>query len=385
MLTDSGGIQEETTALGVPCLTMRENTERPITVEQGTNTLVGRNRARTLECVDEILADGGKRGGIPELWDGHAAERIADDLCGVARRGRARTQRPFTHEHASGLPPTAIVNALTDRRRRLLPGLGLRRPHPARRPGTASRAASRPTSSAFSDCSPKPTCSATFFTLGWIAERYPALVRRIVDAGHELASHGYEHQRANEQGDGAFLADIRLAKAVLEDIAGRAGHGYRAPSFSIGPANLWAFDCIAEAGLPLQFEHLSDPARPLRRAGCPALSLSRCATRLLEVPVATVRMLNSNWPAGGGGYFRLLPYGVSRWSIRRVNAVDRQPAMFYFHPWELDPDAAARQGTRREGPLPALPQPRTHRAAPAQSAGRLRWDRVDRVFLNGGT
>ncbi len=111
--------------------------------------------------------------------------------------------------------------------------------------------------------------SATFFTLGWIAERYPALVRRLVDGGHELASHGYEHLRANEQEYGAFLADIRLAKAVLEDIAGREVNGYRAPSFSIGPANFWAFDCIAEAGYrysssiyPIRHDHYGAPDAP---------------------------------------------------------------------------------------------------------------------------
>ena len=130
--------------------------------------------------------------------------------------------------------------------------------------------------------------SATFFTLGWIAERYPALVRRIVDAGHELASHGFAHSRATEQERGEFLADIRLAKAVLEDISGREVNGYRAPSFSIGPANSWAFDCIAEAGYrysssiyPIRHDHYGVP-------DAPRFAL-RGAPGLLEVPVATVR------------------------------------------------------------------------------------------------
>ena len=177
---------------------------------------------------------------------------------------------------------------------------------------------------------------ATFFTLGWVAERYPALVRRIIEGGHELASHGYEHHRATDQGYGEFLADIRLAKAVLEDIAGQPVRGYRAPSFSVGPDNDWAFDCIATAGYrysssvyPIRHDHYGVPDGP-RFA-------HEVREGLLEVPVATVRVLQSNWPAGGGGYFRLLPYRVSRWSLRRVNAVDGRPAMFYFHPWELDP------------------------------------------------
>ena len=178
---------------------------------------------------------------------------------------------------------------------------------------------------------------ATFFTLGWIAERYPDVVRRISAAGHEVASHGFEHRRASEQKRDEFLADIRLAKAVLEDIAGQEVHGYRAPSFSVGRANPWAFDCMSEAGYkysssiyPIRHDHYGIPDGP-RFA-------HQIRPGLLEVPVATIRMLSKNLPAGGGGYFRLLPYAVSRWSIRRINTVDRKPAMFYFHPWELDPD-----------------------------------------------
>jgi polysaccharide deacetylase family protein (PEP-CTERM system associated) len=223
---------------------------------------------------------------------------------------------------------------------------------------------------------------ATFFTLGWVAERYPAVVRRIVDNGHELASHGYEHLRATEQGVGEFLADIRLAKAILEDVSGCRVKGYRAPSFSVGPANPWAFDCIVEAGYrysssiyPIRHDHYGFPDAP-RFA-------HEVRQGLLELPVATVRMLSNNWPAGGGGYFRLLPYSWSRWSLRRVNAVDGQPAMFYFHPWELDPDQPRVDGVR------ALSRFR-HYVNLKRTGPRLRrlladfqWDRVDRVFLGG--
>lgn len=223
---------------------------------------------------------------------------------------------------------------------------------------------------------------ATFFTLGWIAERHPEVVRRIVDGGHELASHGYEHFRATEQGVGKFLADIRLAKAVLEDIGGKPVHGYRAPSFSVGPGNPWAFDCIAEAGYrysssvyPIRHDHYGAPDSP-RFA-------HEIRPGLLELPVATVRLMNANWPAGGGGYFRLLPYRMSRWSLRRVNAIDGQPAMFYFHPWELDPDQPRIDG------LTATTRFR-HYVNLKRTVPRLRrlltdfrWDRVDRVFLNG--
>ncbi|MEO8753285.1 MAG: XrtA system polysaccharide deacetylase [Casimicrobiaceae bacterium] len=223
---------------------------------------------------------------------------------------------------------------------------------------------------------------ATFFTLGWVAERYPVLVRRIVDEGHEIASHGYEHLRATDQGFGAFLADIRLAKAVLEDQTGTSVQGYRAPSFSVGPENDWAFDCIAQAGYrysssvyPIRHDHYGAPDSP-RFA-------HEVRTGLLEVPVATVRMLRANWPAGGGGYFRLLPYRLSRWSLRRVNVVDRQPAMFYFHPWELDPDQPRVPGVGAKARF-------RHYLNLSRMVPRLRrlladfrWGRADRIFLAG--
>lgn len=177
---------------------------------------------------------------------------------------------------------------------------------------------------------------ATFFTLGWVAERFPQLVRRIADGGHELASHGYSHERASAMTPDAFLADISLAKAVLEDISGRAVTGYRAPSFSIGMANLWAHDTIAQAGYaysssvyPVKHDHYGIPDAPRFPY--------RLASGLVEIPVTTMRWLGRNWPAGGGGYFRLLPYSVSRWQIAKVNRDDQRPAIFYFHPWELDP------------------------------------------------
>lgn len=176
---------------------------------------------------------------------------------------------------------------------------------------------------------------ATFFTLGWIAERYPQIVTRIVAGGHELASHGYSHDKATEQGEPVFREDIEHAKRLLEDIAGVQVRGYRAPSFSIGESNQWAFGCIEAAGYeysssiyPIHHDHYGMPNAPRFPY--------RVAGNLLEVPVTTVRLLARNWPAAGGGYFRLMPYGVSRWLLRRVNAVDRQPAIFYFHPWEVD-------------------------------------------------
>lgn len=223
---------------------------------------------------------------------------------------------------------------------------------------------------------------ATFFTLGWIAERYPAMVKRIVAGGHELASHGYGHLRASEQDRAAFLHDIGSAKALLEDIGGQAVLGYRAPSFSIGKDNLWALDALHEAGYrysssiyPVRHDHYGMPDAP-RFAWHP-----EGAGGLLEVPVTTVRVGARNLPAGGGGYFRLLPYALSRWMMRRVNREDGQPAIFYFHPWELDPGQPRPAGLdlktrfrhyvnldRMEGRIAALTRD-------------FAWDRMDRIFL----
>jgi len=176
---------------------------------------------------------------------------------------------------------------------------------------------------------------ATFFVLGWIAERYPHLVRNIVDGGHELASHGYGHERASDLTEAAFFADIDSAKKLLEDHSGVEIKGYRAPSFSIGAHNLWAFDCLLRAGYrysssiyPIHHDHYGMPDAPrfahLVRPG------------LLEVPLTTAHFFERNWPASGGGYFRLMPYVMSRWLLNHVNASDRQSAVFYFHPWEID-------------------------------------------------
>jgi polysaccharide deacetylase family protein (PEP-CTERM system associated) len=178
---------------------------------------------------------------------------------------------------------------------------------------------------------------ATFFTLGWIAERYPNVVRRIVDGGHELASHGFAHKRATEQSPEAFFSDIQLAKIVLEDMGGVEVRGYRAPSFSIGEANPWAFECIERAGYrysssiyPIHHDHYGMP-------NAPRFSFD-VREHLTEMPLTTIRLFGRNWPASGGGYFRLMPYAMSRWILQRINRVERQPAIFYFHPWELDPE-----------------------------------------------
>ena len=225
---------------------------------------------------------------------------------------------------------------------------------------------------------------ATFFTLGWVAERYPLLVRRIVDQGHELASHGHAHFRADEQTPDAFRDDISRTKKTLEDTGGTAVTGYRAATFSIGAKNLWSFDVLREAGYaysssvnPIHHDFYGMPDAP-RFAFLPDGEAG-----LEEFPITTLRLGNKNLPCGGGGFFRLLPYPVSRWAMRRVNRMDGQPCIFYFHPWEVDPDQP------RVPNISAKTRFR-HYLNLGRMETRLRaltrdfaWDRMDRVFGKG--
>lgn len=222
---------------------------------------------------------------------------------------------------------------------------------------------------------------ATFFTLGWIAERYPGVVRDIIQQGHELASHGYGHQRANRLSEPEFRADVTRAKNLLEDIGGVVVKGYRAPSFSIGHKNLWALDVLADTGhlysssiYPIAHDHYGMPDAP-RFPYHP----ERCSA-LLEVPPTTVDWHGRNLPAAGGGYFRLLPYAASRWLIGQVNGKDRRPAMFYFHPWEVDPD----QPRIQDAPLKSRFRHYVNLSRMETKLARLcvdfRWGRADQVY-----
>jgi polysaccharide deacetylase family protein (PEP-CTERM system associated) len=178
----------------------------------------------------------------------------------------------------------------------------------------------------------------TFFTLGWVAQRYPALIRRIAAAGHEVASHGWDHDRVFTLAPEAFRADLRRAHAAIADAAGSEPTGYRAPSFSIDARTPWAHQILAEEGYaysssvaPLAHDHYGWPEAP-RFAFRPLAN-----STLVELPVTTVNVAGRRLAAGGGGFFRLLPYAFSSWAIRRVNRDDGRPAIFYFHPWEIDP------------------------------------------------
>lgn len=227
--------------------------------------------------------------------------------------------------------------------------------------------------------------SATFFMLGWVAERHRGLIRRIIEAGHELASHGSSHKRATQQRPEEFKTDVADAKALLEDLGGREVLGYRAPSYSIGASNLWAFEILGEVGY-----RYSSSVYPIRHDIYGMPEAPRFAFRpeqgkgLLEIPVTTLELGGRTWPCGGGGYFRLTPYSLFRWGLRRVNEHDGRAAIFYFHPWEIDPGQPRPHGIGFKTRF-------RHYLNLDQMEGRLRrllgdfrWGRVDHVYLGTG-
>jgi polysaccharide deacetylase family protein (PEP-CTERM system associated) len=224
---------------------------------------------------------------------------------------------------------------------------------------------------------------ATFFVLGWIAERHPALVKRIVAEGHELASHGYDHTRIHRFTPEQFRADVVRTKGILEDIGGVQVRGYRAPSYSINGRNLWALDVLQETG------HVySSSIYPIRHdlygmPEAPRFPFRFRPDGILEIPVTTVSLVGRNFPCGGGGYFRLMPYPAFRWALRRVNEADRHAGLFYFHPWEVDPGQPRVQGA----PLKSRFRHYLNLDAMHDRLGRLiddfRWGRMDEVFHVG--
>ena len=224
---------------------------------------------------------------------------------------------------------------------------------------------------------------ATFFTLGWVAERFPALMRRIVVGGHEVASHGWDHRRVFTMDANLFRGDLRRTRQAIEASCGVAPTGYRAPSFSIDARTPWAHKVLAEEGYaysssvaPVRHDHYGWPEAP-RFAHRPVPGAD-----LIELPVTTVELGGWRFAAGGGGFFRLLPYRLSSWAIARVNARDARPAVFYFHPWEIDP------GQPRVANAPLRSRAR-HYVNLAAMRGKLlklfrehRWDRTDLVVAS---
>jgi polysaccharide deacetylase family protein (PEP-CTERM system associated) len=189
---------------------------------------------------------------------------------------------------------------------------------------------------------------ATFFVLGWIAERNPSLIREISKAGHEIASHGYGHQRVTFLSRSEFRADIQRSREVIEDACGIRVNGYRAPTFSITRQNLWALQILAEEGFvydssifPIRHDHYGIPDAPR----FPHRRQLEGGLSILEFPISTARIAGINLPVTGGGYLRLLPMRYMLWALSRIHGADRQPAVLYFHPWEIDPEQPRLSGS----------------------------------------
>jgi polysaccharide deacetylase family protein (PEP-CTERM system associated) len=223
----------------------------------------------------------------------------------------------------------------------------------------------------------------TFFTLGWIAERHKAMIRRIVDAGHELASHGYCHRRATDQTPDQFRDDIRKTKLILEDVGGCAITGYRAASFSFNETNPWVHEILADEGhsysssiYPVRHDHYGLPDAPR----FPFKPLQE--NNFLEFPRTTTPLFGRNIPSAGGGYFRLFPYGVSRWAMRRVNDTEGQATVFYFHPWEIDPDQPRPSNVNMKTRFRHYVNLNKMEEKLGRALSDFAWDRMDRVLFS---
>ncbi len=219
---------------------------------------------------------------------------------------------------------------------------------------------------------------ATFFTLGWVAHRYPALMRRIVDAGHEIASHGWDHERVFRMDRQSFTADLERSRKTIEDASGKLVCGYRAPSFSIDQRTPWAYMALVEQGFtysssvaPVAHDHYGWREAP--RFAFKPLPWSD----LVELPVTTAMFAGKRLAAGGGGFFRVLPYGFSRWAIRQVNRVDERPAVFYFHPWEIDPGQPRVAGASLRSRLRHYTNLDGMAGKLRQLVGEFEWGRMD--------
>lgn len=222
---------------------------------------------------------------------------------------------------------------------------------------------------------------ATFFVLGWVAERYPDIVKRIVSDGHEVASHGFAHERLNKLSPSQFRDNVSRTKMLLEDITGAEVCGYRAPSYSISKNTLWAYEELEQAGyrysssiVPIRHDLYGMPKAP-RFAFYPK------GSDVLEIPVTTMSVFGHNWPCGGGGYFRLMPYPYFHWGLRRINGRERQSAIFYFHPWEIDPDQPRVEAINLKTRIRHYLNLGQMKAKVERLLNDFRFDRMDAVFL----
>lgn len=231
--------------------------------------------------------------------------------------------------------------------------------------------------SLFSDANVK----STFFVLGWVAERYPSVIKRIADAGHEIGSHGYEHIRVTQQNRTEFKEDVHKTLSILEHLIGDKVRGYRAASYSINKNNMWALEILKECGheysssiYPVKHDLYGipdSPRHPYMHEHC----------ELLEIPISTLRLNKRNIPCGGGGYFRLYPYMFSKWAINKVNKSEGKPCVFYFHPWEIDPDQPRQAGLSCKTKFRHYLNLRIMEKRLSSLLKDFNWDRMDNVYI----
>ena len=221
----------------------------------------------------------------------------------------------------------------------------------------------------------------TFFILGWIAAKHPDMVRRIADAGHEIASHGWFHHRVSGQKPEEFYTDILNTRLLLEDISGEAVKGYRAPSYSVVESTPWAHDVLSEAGyaysssiMPIKHDHYGIPHAP-------RFEFIVNPSNILEVPITTVNIRNKNYPCGGGGWFRLYPYELTRMALKYVNQKERRSCVFYFHPWEVDPDQPRIKGLDAKTRFRHYVGLKRCEAKLRALSRDFKWGRMDEIFL----
>ena len=357
---------------GAPCHAQGNETEGPTADEGGSNTIAGQDSAKILEIFDEIRNPGA---------DGQVSTRIATAIRRVAGKWLAELTNMKASADKEQITSALIRNAMTIDVEDYFQVSAFASHIPRDSWPSLSCRVERNIDRILAMLDERDV-KATFFTLGWIAERYPAMVRLIVDNGHELASHGYHHLRASDQSPDEFLDDITLSKKLLEDLGGQAVIGYRAPSFSISTNNLWALDILLEAGYrysssiyPIQHDHYGMPDAPRFKFQ------PRGPSGLVELPATTVKLFGRNLPASGGGYFRLLPYSLSRWLMKSVNHTDLQPCIFYFHPWEIDPGQPRQKNV-------GLKTRFRHYVNLSRTEPRIRallqdfqWGRMDHIFM----
>ncbi len=222
---------------------------------------------------------------------------------------------------------------------------------------------------------------ATFFTLGWVAQRYPRMIERIVEGGHEVASHGWDHKRVTEMTPEQFAADVVKAKQLLEKLSGQQVIGYRAPSYSIGSDNLWAQDVLADTGhvysssvVPVKHDLYGMPEAP-------RFAYKAAEGRLLEIPITTVPVAGRNINCGGGGWFRLFPYAFTRRALKKVNQQEGESAVFYFHPWEVDPEQPRIEGASFKSRFRHYLNLQRMEPRLEQLIRDFSWGRMDEVFV----